>query len=74
MQSLFETHGKTALAILEELLERYAVDGVEEISDARVFKLLPSTKHLNTLEVAKFFGGAMRLRNTIEELQIIIYT
>jgi type I restriction enzyme, R subunit len=73
VQSLFQTHGKTALAILEELLERYAVDGVEEISDTRVFKLLPSTKHLNALEVAKHFGGAGKLREVLEKLQETIF-
>jgi type I restriction enzyme, R subunit len=73
VQTLFQTHGQTALAILEELLERYVSDGVEEISDTRVFKLLPSTKHLNVVEIAKHFGGPMQLRETLEKLQGAIY-
>jgi len=73
VQNLFTAHGKTALAILEELLERYVTDGVDEITDTRVFKLLPSTKHLNTLEVAKHFGGTTQLRQALETLQGAIY-
>ena len=74
VQNLFTAHGKTALAILEELLERYVTDGVDEITDTRVFKLLPSTKHLNTLEVAKHFGGTTQLRQALETLQGVIYS
>jgi type I restriction enzyme, R subunit len=73
VQTVFQAHGKTALTILDELLERYIESGVDEITDARVFKLLPSTKHLNTLEVARQFGGPVQLKAALDQLQEVIY-
>ena len=73
VQTVFQTHGKAALAILDELLEKYVETGVDEITNTLVFKLLPSTKHLNALEVARQFGGPTQLREAISQLQILLY-
>jgi type I restriction enzyme, R subunit len=73
VQDAFQTFGKTALGILEDLLERYVETDIGEVTNTKVFKLLPTTKHLNTLEVANVFGGVPQLQAALEKFQAILY-
>ena len=73
VQDEFQTFGKTALGILEDLLERYVETDIGEVTNTKVFKLLPTTKHLNTLEVANVFGGVPQLQAALEKFQAILY-
>jgi type I restriction enzyme, R subunit len=71
--TIFGQYSQTAQQILTDLLEQYANSSIEDVSNVAVFKLLPSTKHLNTLDIAKHFGGAPKMLATLETLQRVIY-
>ena len=71
--TIFSQYSQTAQHILTDLLEQYANSSIEDVSNLAVFKLLPSTKHLNTLDIAKHFGGAPKMLLTLERLQKVIY-
>jgi type I restriction enzyme, R subunit len=71
--NLFSQYSQTAQHILSDLLEQYANTSIEDVSNIAVFKLLPSTKHLNTIDIARHFGGAPNMLFTLETLQKVIY-
>jgi type I restriction enzyme, R subunit len=71
--STWQNYGKIALSILDDLLETYVKHDIEEVSSSKIFKLLPTTRHLNTAEVARTFGGVPKLQAALEELQVTLY-
>jgi type I restriction enzyme R subunit len=62
-----------ARAVIEELLERYAVHGAGELENLEVLKLDPMRQHGSIREIASLFGGPERLRQTWDELQNVLY-
>lgn len=60
-------------AIVEALLEKYRLNGVDEIVNPRVFRLPPFREIGELRGVSQRFGGPQPLRQTIQELQRRIY-
>jgi type I restriction enzyme, R subunit len=70
----WQGYGNIALSILDDLLETYVKHDIDEVTSPKIFKLLPTTRHLNTVEVAKTFGGVPKLQAALKELQTTLYS
>ncbi len=60
-------------AVVEALLEKYRLEGVDEITNPRVFRLPPFKEMGELSGVMARFGGAEPLRRTLTELQQRLY-
>jgi type I restriction enzyme R subunit len=62
-----------AREILNDLLEKYAIDGELQFTLPDVLKVAPLWRHGNVAEIVGKFGGADRLRNAVNQLQTLLY-
>lgn len=60
-------------AVLEALLEKYRLGGIEQITDPRVFRLPPFKAMGELRGVVQRFGGTEPLRQALAELQRRLY-
>lgn len=60
-------------AVVEALLEKYCLSGVEEITDPRVFRLPPFKEMGELSGVIARFGSTNALRQTLTEIQHRLY-
>ncbi|MGD0088425.1 MAG: DEAD/DEAH box helicase family protein [Planctomycetota bacterium] len=72
-KDFFDQFGPQARAILETLLEKYAVHGTEQFIIPDVLKVPPISEQGNVVEIVKLFGGAERLREAVNRLQTLLY-
>ncbi len=61
-------------AVIETLLEKYGEGGLRQLTEPRVFRLPPFRSMGELNGVARRFGGADALRETIRELQWRLYS
>lgn len=69
----FGQYGPDAKGILEELLEKYSEHGMAQFEMPEVLKVPPISEHGNVREIAGFFGGAERLKEAVDQLQVLLY-
>ena len=69
----FLQYGPDARAILSDLLEKYAEHGTAQFRLPDVLHVPPISNYGNTMEVAKLFGGAEKLRTAVTKLQTLLY-
>lgn len=69
----FARYAPEARAILDELLVKYAENGVAQFKVPDVLKLPPISDHGNVREIVRHFGGALKLRQAVEQLQTLLY-
>ena len=69
----FGRYGPEARTILEELLEKYSEHGTAQFEMPEVLKVPPISEHGNVREIADFFGGAERLKEAVDQLQVLLY-
>jgi type I restriction enzyme, R subunit len=62
-----------AREILNDLLEKYAIDGELQFTLPDVLKVAPMWRHGNVAEIVRKFGGPDQLRSAINELQSLLY-
>jgi len=72
-QRFLQRYSPEAREVLLALLEKYRVGGVEELADARIFRLPPFDEMGKAPGVAQRFGGVEELRTTLAEVQRRIY-
>ncbi|MGI8554047.1 MAG: EcoAI/FtnUII family type I restriction enzme subunit R [Dehalococcoidia bacterium] len=72
-QDFFDRYGPEARTILDELLEKYAEQGIEQLRLPDALKLPPISTRGNPSEIARAFGGADQLRKAVDELQELLY-
>jgi type I restriction enzyme R subunit len=63
-----------AREVLNDLLEKYAVDGELQFTLPDVLKVPPISQHGNVAEIVGMFGGADQLRNAVGQLQALLYS
>jgi len=68
-----ESHTPPACEVILGLLDKYRAHGIEEISDARVFRLPPFLDMGQAPGVVRRFGTAEQLNQTMRELSRRIY-
>jgi len=71
--AFFNYLGPEAREILNDLLEKYATDGELQFTPPDVLKVRPISDHGNVNEIIGKFGGADQLRNTVNQLQSLLY-
>lgn len=62
-----------ARAVLEDLLEKYAEYGIDQLDDLRVLEIAPLTRHGSPVDIAARFGGPEELRAAVEGVKELIY-
>ncbi|HWV99347.1 MAG TPA: DEAD/DEAH box helicase family protein [Candidatus Acidoferrum sp.] len=62
-----------AQEILNDLLEKYAIDGELQFTLPDVLKVAPIWRHGNVAEIVRKFGGVDQLRNAVSQLQTLLY-
>ena len=62
-----------AREVLDLLLERYALYGVDDLADLRALELEPVNELGTVVEIAERFGTAQRLREAVAEMQRRLY-
>ena len=70
---LFEKYGPDAKAILNELLEKYAVHGATQFRVPDVLKVPPISDRGNVAEIIELFGNVDNLKDAVNELQLQLY-
>ncbi|GAB62268.1 MAG: DEAD/DEAH box helicase [Candidatus Jettenia sp.] len=73
-KDFFEKFGDEARHILNEVLDKYIDYGIEQLTDMNIFKIPPISRYGNLMEISGLFGGPTALRNSLEELQNLIYS
>lgn len=72
-RAFFEQYAPGAREILNDLLEKYAIDGELHFTLPDVLKVAPISYHGNATEIASKFGGADELRAAVNQLQALLY-
>jgi type I restriction enzyme, R subunit len=71
--AFFNYFAPEAREILNDLLEKYAVDGELQFTLPDVLKVPPISQHGNVAEIARLFGGFDQLGNAVNKLQYLLY-
>jgi len=70
---VFTRYGDQARAVLEALLQKYQDEGVTDLDDPAIFKVLPFTRMGTPIELLKPFGGRSGFEKAVHELQSALY-
>lgn len=72
-RAFFERFTSEARQILNEILDKYIDAGVTEFKMPDILKLPPLVQHGTPIEISRKFGGADKLRDTMQALQTMLY-
>jgi type I restriction enzyme R subunit len=72
-REFFDRFGPEARAILAELLEKYAEQDTAQFVIPDVLKVPPISERGNVIEIAEMFGGPEKLKEAVDELQVLLY-
>jgi type I restriction enzyme R subunit len=72
-RNYFARYGENARQVLENLLEKYADEGVENIESLQILKLEPLNDFGTPREIFKYFGDKQDYLKAIKELENEIY-
>lgn len=62
-----------AREVLDELLEKYADHGIDQLDDLHVLEVPPLSEFGTPVEIADRFGGAEKLRAAVGRLEELLY-
>lgn len=72
--TFFDTYSPAARQVLDELLTKYADFGLPQLEDlGGVLKVPPFTQYGTTGEIAALFGGALKMRDAVEQMKVLLY-
>ena len=72
-QSFINRYRQEARWVILELLEKYRVAGIEEISDPRIFGVSPFREWGGAYRISSWFGGLEALGRAVSEMQERLY-
>ena len=72
-REFFERYGSRAREVLLELVDRYRIAGVDEITDPRIFRTPPFDKMGYLKGVIEIFGGLDQLKDAIRNIELGLY-
>jgi type I restriction enzyme R subunit len=72
-KNYFGKYGDDAKKVLEALLEKYMDEGIENIEDMDILKIIPFSQYGSPLEIIKMFGGKEKYLHAIMELEKELY-
>jgi type I restriction enzyme R subunit len=70
----FAKYGEQARAVLDALLNKYAVEGIENLEDPAVLKVHPFSRFGTPVEIVRLFGGKSEFLKVVQELEEAIYS
>ncbi len=73
-QAFFAKFRPEAREVLTEILDKYVEFGTTQLDDTNVLKVAPISNFGNVMEIARLFGGPEELRQTLGEMQNLLYT
>lgn len=73
-RNYFTKYGEQARKVMEELLNKYADGGIDQIEEPRVLTITPFTEFGTPYEIAQLFGGPDDYYQAIRELESQLYT
>lgn len=62
-----------ACAILEELRDKYAEHGLDQLKLPDALQVPPISDHGNVVEITQHFGGPEPLKRALEQMQTLLY-
>jgi type I restriction enzyme R subunit len=71
--AFFAYYAPEAREVLNDLLEKHAIDGELQFTLPDVLKVAPIWRHGNVAEIVRTFGGPDQLRNAVNRLQTLLY-
>jgi type I restriction enzyme R subunit len=72
-RNYFTKYGEQARKVLENLLEKYADEGISNIESIEVLKVKPFTDYGSPMEIVKTFGSKTQYLKAIQELEQELY-
>jgi type I restriction enzyme R subunit len=72
-KQFFEKFRPEARQILSEVLDKYVEYGTGQLDDTNVLKIRPISNFGNVMEISQFFGGPEVLKETLGEMQNLLY-
>jgi type I restriction enzyme R subunit len=72
-KNYFGKYGDDAKKVLEALLEKYTDEGIENIENLDILKIIPFNQYGSPLEIVKMFGGKEKYYGAIIELEKQLY-
>jgi len=63
-----------ARQILTEILNKYVEFGTHELDNMNVLKIAPISNYGNIMEISRLFSGPEKLKETLGEMQNLLYT
>ncbi len=72
-RNYFTKYGDQARKVLENLLDKYADEGISDIESLEVLKVQPFTEFGSPVEIVGSFGGKNEYLNAIHELENELY-
>jgi type I restriction enzyme R subunit len=71
--SYWDKYGKQAREVINALLDKYSDEGIENLEDAEVLRVVPLNKFGRPLEIMKLFGGKEGYKKMVREVEARIY-
>ncbi len=72
-RNYFNKYGEQAKKVLENLLDKYADEGIDDIESIEVLKVKPFTEIGSPLEIVRAFGNKNEYLKAVHELEIELY-
>jgi type I restriction enzyme R subunit len=72
-EDFFKKYGPNAQEVLFELVDRYRIAGVEEVTNPRIFRTPPFDKMGALRGVVEMFGGMDKLKEAIRQIEAGLY-
>jgi len=72
-RNYFTKYGEQARKVLENLLDKYADEGIDDIESLEVLKVKPFTDFGSLMEIVSTFGSKKGYLKAIQELDVELY-
>ncbi|NLF42291.1 MAG: DEAD/DEAH box helicase family protein, partial [Bacteroidales bacterium] len=72
-RNYFTKYGEQARRVIENLLDKYADEGIDDIESMEVLKVKPFTNFGSPVEIIRAFGSKKKYLDAIHELEMELY-
>ena len=72
-RNYFTKYGEQAKKVMENLLDKYADEGIDDIESMEVLKVQPFTEFGSPMEIVNTFGGKKNYLKAVNELEQELY-
>ncbi len=72
-RDVFAKYGEQARAVLEALLQKYAISGISSVESMETLRVNPLSTFGTPLEIVKLFGGKPKYLAAVRELEKELY-